>query len=148
MRRIAILAATIGLSGCAHLYVYDAPHANALPFRESIPYLMVTRGPDCSVSKAELISLPGKERAIAFDPGIAGGQLQMQLKDGALVSVGQSSESDTAPILSAAGGLIAAAGPLAAAKMAMPQKPRCAAGVAILPLKDGVPDAAHPLKLK
>lgn len=145
-QRAAALGIAALLSGCAHLYVYDSPQPDAIGFRESVPYLMVARGTDCAVSKIEAISLPGKERSVRFDPGVAGGQFQIQMKDGALVSMGQSSESDTAPLMSAAGSLITAAAPLA---MAKPHGPSlsCRAGVMLYPLKDGVPDAEHPIRL-
>lgn len=144
MIRAAAVILVFALCGCAHLYDYDGQHANALTYHEPVAYLMVTRGPDCTVQKAELVSFPGKARSLEFDPGLAGGQLSVTLNNGMIATMGQSSESDTAPVMSAAGSLISAAGPLAAlAKRGQPKAARCA-GVSLEPIDaHGRPDVAQ-----
>lgn len=142
---IAMIAA-LSLGGCGASYqFYDAPHADAVTYRESVPYVEITRGADCSVQKFETVSVPGPQRSVAFNPGMGGGALSVGLKDGVMTSIGETAESSTAPLISAAAGAASAAAPLLAGRL---RGPHCQVGMSVYPVRqDGKPDLAHPLKL-
>ena len=123
---MAVALAATALTGCAHI---EFGADKGLLYYEPVPYLIVTRGADCTVS-ATLLMLPGREKHLQLAEGYGSADLKVTLSNGMITEVGQNVDNKVPDTLAS----------LAALRSATFAKQGCAGPPAILyPIEDGLP---------
>lgn len=136
--RIAILlAASVSLGGCAGLQFNSRPEPDALTYNEPVPYMLVTTTKDC-VTTATVVSIPGRQRSVAFRSGYGSADLAVNLDHGIITSVNQKTDTKIPETITAVSGLATALGKSVAAVNATKKEVICKPTAKLHAIKDGL----------
>ena len=108
-RLIFILLVGSFLSGCAGLQFNPSRDPHAFTYNEPVPYMLVSTTKDCATT-ATIMSIPGRERSVAFKSGYGSADLSVSVQNGMITSINQKTDTKVPETLTAAANLATSLG--------------------------------------
>jgi len=145
---ICIMIGLLFLSGCAHLDFTDFTDGKeGLTYYDPKPYLFVSTTKDC-VSTATAVVLPEKKKTAKFRTGYGSAELSINLSNGMITSVNQTTDTKIPETIGAITSLGTAISGLVKIQPEPGKQLICTPSATLYQIKDGVPDYQNPIKFK